>query len=412
MRSLEKLISYHSNFMFRNLIYGLSDALSGNAERQKEAQGHVTVHSDFVEEESGTFIAEFDDFILQRGLEDCALSPKINIGDTQWAIYLQKKKFDDFENEEDEVEDDDDDDDPEVYLSCSLENQGSTNVTCSFKFSILGKLGQIIKISSTVAKRCMEPGDAYGFPYLISQADLHSEPGGLLVDKKLTIKVDLTIYRMVFSRPDVDTPSPPVSTLAGGLQSLFQQETYPPDIAITAPCSSADESTPLRTKRKRAAKGDFTTASISAHKAILVARSPVFAAMFTGCMQEATSAEVFVPDFSDQVMHAFVQFLYSDSCSLTVLCQHAEQLLEAACKYQVPALQTRCVNFLKARLNASNAVRVLALADLHGLLELRERALNWVTRNLKSAVQSADFRGQLLSAELCHELLQRLSQTA
>ena len=394
--------------MFQNLIYGLSDALSGSAERQKEAEGHVTVHSDFVEEESGTFIAEFDDFILQRGLEDRALSPKINIGDTQWAIYLQKK-FYEAENDEDEF---DDDDDPKVYLSCGLKNQGSTNVTCSFKFSILGKLGQIIEVSATVAKRCMEPGDAYGFPYLISRSELHSRPGGLLVNGKLTLKVDLTIYRLVFSRPDADTPSPPASTLAGGLQSLFQQETYPPDIAITAPCSSADEPTPLRTKRKRASKGDFTTASISAHKAILVARSPVFAAMFTGCMQEATAAEVFVPDFSDQVMHAFVQFLYTDSCSLTVLSRHAEQLLEAACKYQVPALQTRCVDFLKARLNASNAVRVLALADLHGLLELRERALNWVTRNLKSAVQSADFRGQLLSAELCHELLQRLSQTA
>jgi speckle-type POZ protein len=80
--------------------------------------------------------------------------------------------------------------------------------------------------------------------------------------------------------------------------------------------------------------------TLTSHKLILCARSPVFKAMLTSGLSESTSNEIVISDFEPEVVHAFLKFLYSDKCS--TLEQHSFALYQMADKYQVNSLKITC----------------------------------------------------------------------
>ena len=80
--------------------------------------------------------------------------------------------------------------------------------------------------------------------------------------------------------------------------------------------------------------------SFKAHRAILAARSPVFAAMFASTMSESVTGRVDIPDVSPETFAQFLQFIYTGR--LDTPCFANEQLGSCADKYNIKTLIDLC----------------------------------------------------------------------
>ncbi|CAL1285696.1 unnamed protein product [Larinioides sclopetarius] len=120
-------------------------------------------------------------------------------------------------------------------------------------------------------------------------------------------------------------------------------------------------------------------ASIPAHKIILSARSPVFAAMFVNPMKESLRNEVDITDIHESALRDLLKYVYTGkTCDLTD--SSAAELLNAADKYQIQDLKAVCVYFLKNTMSLENVWDILVLGDFHSP-DLKSFAVDYICKN-------------------------------
>ena len=382
-------------------------------------------------------------------------SPTVELEDRFWSIRIYPGGVDQ---------------ESKGHLSCFVVCESPETTRASFRISVLNQKGwknhhyvsDSVKQFQNYSSSCV---NCWGDPKFITKANLSAPSNGICVDDKIIIRVELTIYGQL--EQYIRTPASPHhvgstlrrKTILDDLSHLLS-DTSLADVTIIAPeptedpaiCSSNGDLQPItETDEDDDAAMDTTTAAsastvmtklnfdeqptastttttekpsclgslgmidteqtvvrIPAHKFILSLRSPVFRAMFSGDMMEATSNEVLIQDFDSVVMAEFVRFLYTDRCDRSALEQHAEQLLAAACKYQVPGLETLCENHLCSTLSVGNVVNILYLSDLYNAAQLKARALHYIAHNAKEVVQAEGFF-QSLSFGLCQEVIRALA---
>lgn len=117
---------------------------------------------------------------------------------------------------------------------------------------------------------------------------------------------------------------------------------------------------------------------LQAHKAILTARSQVFAAMFQHQMEEHKHNRVTISDIDYEVLKEMLRFINSDK--VTNLETMAEGLLVAANKYALERLKEMCEEALCADLSVENVAHFLTLADLHSAEQLKAWAINFIKK--------------------------------
>jgi BTB/POZ domain len=117
--------------------------------------------------------------------------------------------------------------------------------------------------------------------------------------------------------------------------------------------------------------------SIRAHKTVL-ARSPVFMAMFSSDMLENNSATVSTNVFDSRTMEALIKFIYTDE--VANLGEIDGNLMEAADFYDLPDLKEACRKSLERNINGSNFGATLQLAERFGIVSLREAVFSFITR--------------------------------
>ncbi|KAL9700587.1 hypothetical protein quinque_004028 [Culex quinquefasciatus] len=93
-----------------------------------------------------------------------------------------------------------------------------------------------------------------------------------------------------------------------------------------------------------------------AHRNILAARSPVFAAMFSHPLKESVENCVVVEDVEPTVFKALLRYIYTDK-----------------------ALKSLCRNNILEKLCPENAADTLKLADLHSDLEMKRYTLTFLS---------------------------------
>uniref|UniRef100_A0A914BWM4 Uncharacterized protein n=1 Tax=Acrobeloides nanus TaxID=290746 RepID=A0A914BWM4_9BILA len=122
---------------------------------------------------------------------------------------------------------------------------------------------------------------------------------------------------------------------------------------------------------------------IPVHKAILAARSPVFAAMLTHSdTNEVKTNTLVITDVDYDVVVEMLSFIYSGRCS-NELNDLASPLLIAADKYRLDELKSHCETCLIQSLNHGNACELLVIADMYKASRLRKRAVQFILQNPK-----------------------------
>ena len=137
---------------------------------------------------------------------------------------------------------------------------------------------------------------------------------------------------------------------------------------------------------------DFTfkveNVKIPAHRAILAARSPVFAAMFKHNMQENRTNETEIKDVTPAAFRALLRFIYTGQCEVGNL---VEQLLVAANKYDIQDLKQICDQELRTKLTADNAVDLLIFSDVHYAKDLKDGAIRFINKNAPAVMKTSSW---------------------
>ncbi|XP_065223987.1 speckle-type POZ protein-like [Planococcus citri] len=133
--------------------------------------------------------------------------------------------------------------------------------------------------------------------------------------------------------------------------------------------------------------------NFGAHKIILAARSPVFAAMFKHDMQENRLNKVDIPDMKPEVFKAFLQYLYTDKTPHPGM---VRELLVAAGKYDVSGLRLLCEEMLLKDLSEENATDVLVFADLYLLEHLRKQVIFYIKKHFARITSTQSWKNTIL----------------
>nr|XP_029725282.1 speckle-type POZ protein-like [Aedes albopictus] len=137
-----------------------------------------------------------------------------------------------------------------------------------------------------------------------------------------------------------------------------------------------------------------------AHKAILVAHSTVFRAMFNSDMKERSANRVEIDDLDYEVVEQMLHFIYTDRTPKVNLM--ADRLLGAADKYDLVGLKMICEQALCEQLSVDNALQMLALANRYNADHLNSNAKEFVANNIRSVMLRDDW----------HDKIANFSQTA
>ncbi|CAL1283644.1 unnamed protein product [Larinioides sclopetarius] len=127
-----------------------------------------------------------------------------------------------------------------------------------------------------------------------------------------------------------------------------------------------------------------------AHRAILAARSPVFAKMFEHDTLEKSDNRIVIEDISGDAMKQLLRYLYTgDTEELST--QEFVSLFVAADKYDLPKLKQNCSTALCSRVTSDMALNVLVVANLHGDEDLKNAAIQTVLGNAVDVMKSDEW---------------------
>lgn len=113
--------------------------------------------------------------------------------------------------------------------------------------------------------------------------------------------------------------------------------------------------------------------SMIAHKEILVARSPVFAAMFN---TKKVGKQVKIDDVTCEVFKQLLQYIYTDKAEFQETT--GDGLLAAADTYGLDRLKAGCEHALSEYVTRKTAIKTLILADKHNAQQLKTRLLQFI----------------------------------
>lgn len=207
----------------------------------------------------------------------------------------------------------------------------------------------------------------YGYPEFVKIDELLRRKHEFSKTDSLTFGVDLTVY------DDYVPVNGPNNLLEGYEQKI-----------------SDDFKDLFKTKKKCDITIKVGDKEFEAHKVILISRSSVFEAMFLQDMNENKEHEVTIPDIDPEVFKKVLDYMYTDK--VEDLISFAENLLEAADKYQLFGLKNLCECSLSKTLSPGNAVKILVLADRHYAKRLEEVAIDFIANNWIKFKNTEEFK--------------------
>jgi speckle-type POZ protein len=126
--------------------------------------------------------------------------------------------------------------------------------------------------------------------------------------------------------------------------------------------------------------------SISAHRFMLAARSPVFESKLFGPMAEAKMEHIKIDEMKAEVFKALLHFVYTDQLAEygssdheTLSLELLQDLFAAADRYGLEKLTLLCEHKLEKNLSVGTVVTTLLLADRHCRADLKNKCLDFAS---------------------------------
>ena len=130
--------------------------------------------------------------------------------------------------------------------------------------------------------------------------------------------------------------------------------------------------------------------SVSGHRAIVGAGSPVFHAMLYGNMKESTEREIELPSVDTKSLKILLSFIYTGK--VEVDSKNCLSILEAAHYFDVAKLETKCADFIATLLDTENCCIIATFANDKKLNVLLEKCYKFMYSNAHKVVEGASFK--------------------
>ena len=130
--------------------------------------------------------------------------------------------------------------------------------------------------------------------------------------------------------------------------------------------------------------------SVSGHRAIVAAGSPVFQAMLYGNMKESNEKEITLPSVNTETCKTLLSFMYTGKIEIDL--KSCLSILEAAHYFNVAVLESKCVDFIAASLDIENCCTIATFANNKKFDGLLEKCLSFMYSHANKVVQSLDFK--------------------
>ncbi|KAK6124035.1 hypothetical protein DH2020_042223 [Rehmannia glutinosa] len=138
--------------------------------------------------------------------------------------------------------------------------------------------------------------------------------------------------------------------------------------------------------------------SISAHRAVLASRSPVFHSMFSHNLKEKEISSINISDMSIEACQAFVNYIYGNIRN-EEFSTHGMSLLHAADKFDILDLKEACQESLIEDIDARNVLERLQNATRYQLPKLKTSCMLYLVKFGKIFDIRDDFNAFLQCAD-------------
>lgn len=241
-------------------------------------------------------------------------------------------------------------------------------VAAKFAISILNAKGEKGETGHSGKAYRFIRGGVWGMPRFIQLESLHNPVNKLLPNDCLTIvcEVSAAVDQVV------------VSGRSSNVQVQIPEELVQNFAALIGDPEFSDITLAVGGKE------------VHGHKAILAARSVVFAAMFSHLMKESVHNRVVIEDIGYEVFEEMLKYIYTgQSPNMEKM---ADELLAAANKYYLSGLKAMCEVFLCSTVSVENATDLLLLADMHSAKLLKARVLRLIQSQAEDVMLTSSWK--------------------
>lgn len=257
------------------------------------------------------------------------------------------------------------------YLSVflGLLSSPKSPVWAKLQFGIINTKGEESRIMNSQRVVRFDQNEGWGITKFMFRDFLLSTPCLLLPDDKLTLCCEVSVVQDYITISEqnmqlgIDMPR---CTLVDELGELWENSHFTDCCLVVA------------------------GQEFRAHKAILAARSPVFRAMFEHDTEESRKNCIEIHDLEPEVFKAMMGFIYTGK--EPDLNSIADAVLAAADKYGLERLKVMCQRALFRELSVENAAHTLFLADLHSAVQLKTRAIDFITAHAFEVFQTSSWK--------------------
>ncbi|UJR36960.1 hypothetical protein I4U23_029668 [Adineta vaga] len=281
------------------------------------------------------------------------------------------------------------------YMSIFLEYiKGERDIKAKAEYSLVNRKCELTEMRKDAQFSVYKCGNSRGFINYVKYDTLTLLENDTLDDDKLKIYVRITIMDDAITEEtkyqefdDADSINFTTRGLEGLVrdfsQLLLQPSAKMSDIKIKV-------NVPLR-HHSDTTDGDEDSNSplvtFNAHKLILAARSPVFAAMFSNRTLENTTNTIEINDLRSETIQSMLEYIYTGK--VNDIKKSTVELYRCADKYQLEDLRLQAEMALMSSISIDTSAEILLLADQHHSKDLKSRVIQFIVGgNLKAITQT------------------------
>lgn len=274
------------------------------------------------------------------------------------------------------------------YVTLFLKDSGReqpANLKAQVKFSVVDAMGNKIN-TKTIDKEYKVLNHAFGYSKFIKHQSLMAPERMLLPDDKLTLLCTITIagkniISSGFQKPATCQSEADIKTLSERAAAKLGSDL---SRLMKTPTEMFSDLKLLCGAERR---------ELPCHINILIARSPVFRAMFQHDTAEAQRKEVEMTDVEPDVAERMLDYIYTGN--LHPAPGMEADLLAAADKYSLLELKESCEEVLCKDVNIETVLGMLVIADRHGAAKLKEVSVKFLAENSHTVVQQTGWKEML-----------------